>query len=40
MMNLVKLRFLRDGKPQGHEYSYISKVKDRLKEIIAKAEEK
>ena len=40
MMNLVKLRFLRDGIAQGREYSYISKVKDRLMEIIAKAEEK
>lgn len=26
-MNLVKLRFLRDGEPQGREYTYISKEK-------------
>ena len=26
-MNLVKLRFLRGGEPQGREYTYISKEK-------------
>lgn len=33
-MNLVKLRFLRDGKPQGHEYSYISKEKVEVGDIV------
>lgn len=33
-MNLVKLRFLRDGKPQGREYSYISKEKVEVGDIV------
>jgi len=33
-MNLVKLRFLRDGKPQGREYTYISKVKVEVGDIV------
>ena len=33
-MNLVKLRFLRDGKPQGREYSYISKAKVEVGDIV------
>lgn len=33
-MNLVKLRFLRDGKPQGREYSYISKDKVEVGDIV------
>lgn len=33
-MNLVKLRFLRDGKSQGREYSYISKEKVEVGDMV------
>ena len=33
-MNIVKLRFLRDGEPQGREYSYISKEKVEVGDIV------
>ena len=33
-MNLVKLRFLRGGEPQGREYSYISKEKVEVGDIV------
>lgn len=32
--NLVKLRFLRDGVPQGREYTYISKEKVEVGDIV------
>lgn len=34
-MNLVKLKFLRDGKPRGREYTYISKSKVDVGDIVA-----
>jgi len=34
-MNLVKLRFLRDGKPQGREYTYISKSRVEVGDTVA-----
>lgn len=33
-MNLVKLRFLRGGEPQGREYTYISKEKVEVGDIV------
>ena len=33
-MNLVKLRFLRGGEPQGREYTYISKAKVEVGDIV------
>lgn len=33
-MNLVKLRFLRDGEPRGREYTYISKAKVEVGDIV------
>lgn len=34
MMNLVKLRFLRGGEPQGREYTYISKSKVEVGDVV------
>lgn len=33
-MNLVKLRFLRGGQPQGREYTYISKSKVEVGDVV------
>lgn len=33
-MNLVKLRFLRGGEPQGREYAYISRAKVEVGDVV------
>ncbi len=33
-MNLIKLRFLRNGKPQGREYTYISRSKVDVGDVV------
>lgn len=34
MKNLVKLRFLRGGEPQGREYTYISKARVEVGDVV------